>query len=470
MLHHPAAGVCVLTFHEYNDGKEVILAAKTARILLIDDEESIRDGCSQTLKRAGYLVETAAQGHTGINMALSNDYDIILVDLRLPGTSGLDVLRAVKDKVRSRIIMITGYGTIPLSVEAMRLGAVDFLTKPFSASEILNAIASALEPAAATLSQEPLEILVGESDYLAELKETIRRVAKTNSTVLLTGESGTGKELVASTIHKLSPRSGKPYVAVDCSSLVENLMESELFGHARGAFSGAENSHDGRFQIAHTGTLFLDEISNLSLKVQAKLLRAIQEHEIPRVGSSLPEKVDVRLITATNQDLHHMVQSGSFREDLFYRISVLPIHIKPLREHPADILPIARHYLEHFSRQYATAVRHLSPEASKSLLSYHWPGNVRELKNTMERLCVLSDNEQISVSDILYYGQPIGSKTPVVDAFSGRMTLVDVEKEHIRKALAHFQNQISKTARFLGIDRKTLRMKIRQYGIKIDAE
>lgn len=441
-----------------------------ARILVIDDEESIRDGCTQTLKRAGFLVETAAQAHTGLNMALTDRYEVILIDLRLPGMSGLEVLAALKDKVRAKIIMITGYGTIPLSVEAMRLGAVDFLTKPFSAAEIMKSITTALEPSMPKESDEPLDILIGESDYLKDLKETIRRVARTSSTVLLTGESGTGKELVASTIHKLSARSQKPYVAVDCSSLVENLMESELFGHMRGAFSGADESRDGRFQTAHTGTLFLDEISNLSLKVQAKLLRAVQEQEIPRVGSSLPEKVDVRLIAATNQDLPGMVQKGTFREDLFYRISVVPVHIKPLREHPDDILPIARHYLDYYRQRHATAVRRLSPEACKSLVNYAWPGNIRELKNTMERLGVLSDNEEITLSDIMYFGQPIGTKTPVVDAFSGKMTLVDVEKEHIEKALQHFHHQMTKTAKFLGIDRKTLRMKIRSYGIKLDSE
>jgi two-component system response regulator HydG len=348
----------------------------------------------------------------------------------------------------------------------MKLGAFDFLTKPFTTQEIKNIVQSAINTQDTEPVDEPIKTLIGNSEYLRELKDTVKRVARTNSTVLLTGESGTGKELIASTIHNLSTRSSKPYLPVDCSSLVENLMETELFGHVKGAFSGATETRDGRFQMANKGTLFIDEISNLSLSVQAKLLRVIQEQEVPRVGSSVPEKVDVRLITATNKDLRSMVDKSEFREDLFYRISVVPIHIKPLREHKSDILPIAEYYLDFFSKKHSDKTFFLSEEAKKSIVSYSWPGNVRELKNTIERLCVLCDNEEISLSDILYYGQKTEPKTPVFDSVSGRMTLVEVEKEHIEKALDHFNFQISKTACFLGIDRKTLRLKIRNYGIK----
>jgi len=370
--------------------------------------------------------------------------------------------------VRAKIIIITGYGTIPLSVEAMKLGAADFITKPFSAQELKKAVASVLEPRPKETPDDALDLLIGVSDSMKELKDTIWRVAKTNTTVLLTGESGTGKELIAATIHRLSPRADKPFVPVDCSSLVESLMESELFGHVKGAFTGATETRDGRFQMADKGTLFLDEISNLSLNVQAKLLRAIQEHEVPRVGSSIPDKVDARLITATNRDLRTLVEAGTFREDLFYRISVVPIHIKPLREHRADIIPIAEFYLDYYRKRDESRVKSLSGEAIKSIVTYNWPGNIRELKNTMERLCVMCEQAEISLSDILYYGQNQGTKAPVVDAFSGTMTLVDVEKEHIEKALKHFNYQITKTAKFLGINRKTLRMKIRAYDIKIE--
>jgi DNA-binding NtrC family response regulator len=260
------------------------------------------------------------------------------------------------------------------------------------------------------------------------------------------------------------------FVPVDCSSLVESLMESELFGHVKGAFTGATEAREGRFQMANGGTLFLDEISNISLNIQAKLLRAIQEQEIPRVGKSTAEKVDARLIVATNKELRPEIEAGRFREDLFYRISVVPVHIKPLREHKADILPLARHYFDIYTAKHRSKVRNLSAEAEKSMVAYQWPGNIRELKNTVERLCVLCDQEIVNPSDIFYYGQSSGVKAPVLDASSGRMTLLDVEKEHIVKALRHFRFQINTTAQFLGIDRKTLRIKMRNYGIRAETE
>jgi len=445
--------------------------SKPVRTLIIDDEESIRDACRQILTRLGHDVASTGDAVGGYEMALTNTFDLILLDLRMPKMEGLDILKKLKDdyNIFAKIIIITGYGTIQVAVEAMRLGAINFLTKPFSATELKKAVKDSLEKSEDTgCQQDTLSMLIGNSDYMEELKDTIRRVAKTDSTVLITGESGTGKELVSRTIHNLSKRSDKPFVPVDCSSLVQNLMESELFGHIRGAFSGATESRQGRFQTADQGTLFLDEISNISKDIQAKLLRVIQEQEVPRVGSSVPEKVDVRLITATNRDLRNEVKSGRFREDLFYRISVVPIHISPLREHRADILTLAQHYLEIFRIKHTSMARRLSPDAMKSLNSYGWPGNIRELKNTIERLCVLCEHEEVTLSDILYYGQDTKAKAPVIDPFSGKMTLVDVEKEHIEKALRHFNYQINKTANFLGIDRKTLRTKIRNYGIETE--
>lgn len=354
--------------------------SKTVRTLIIDDEESIRDACQQILTRLGHDVASTGDAIAGYEMALSETFDLILLDLRMPKMEGLDILKKLKEDsgIAAKIIIITGYGTIQLAVEAMRLGAIHFLTKPFSATELKKAIKDSLEKREDEASPDTLAMLIGNSDYMAELKDTIQRVAKTDSTVLITGESGTGKELVARTIHNLSKRSDKPFVPVDCSSLVHNLMESELFGHIKGAFSGATENREGRFQTADQGTLFLDEISNISLDIQAKLLRVIQEQEVPRVGSSVPEKVDVRLITATNRDLRSEVKSGGFREDLFYRISVVPIHISPLREHRSDILTIAQHYLEIYRIKHNSTARRLSPEAMKSLNSYSWPGNIRE--------------------------------------------------------------------------------------------
>jgi DNA-binding NtrC family response regulator len=382
----------------------------------------------------------------------------------------MDILKKLKEEknVSAKVIIVTGYGTIELAVEAMRQGAFNFITKPYSAAELNEVVSVALKDDEPVGSEQNHSLLLGSSDYMKELKDSIRRIAQTDSTVLITGLSGTGKELVARTVHQLSKRAGRPFIPVDCSSLAENLMESELFGHVKGSFSGATESREGRFQMADTGTLFLDEISNINLNIQAKLLRVIQEQEVPRVGKSSPEKVDVRLITATNSDLHAEIAAGKFREDLFYRLSVVPLDIKPLKEHKADILTIAEHYLDYYQKKHKSKVRLLSEEAKKSLLSYKWPGNVRELKNTIERLCVLCDHEIVNLSDIFYYGQGEGAKTPVVDSSSGRVTLVDVEKEHIEKALKHFHFQINKTAEFLGINRKTLRIKIRNFNIKIE--
>ena len=446
------------------------MTTKNKKILIIDDEESIRDGCTQVLSRKGYSVDSAGDALKGLEMALRNIYDIILVDIRMPKMDGLEILKKIKVErnISAKVIIITGYGSIPLAVEAMRNGAFNFLAKPYSASDLREAVEDALKKCDIDDAEKELSVLIGTSDYMKELKDSISRIAQTDSTVLITGESGTGKELVARTIHNLSRRCDKPFIPVDCSSLVETLMESELFGHVKGAFSGATESREGRFQMADTGTLFLDEISNINLNIQAKLLRVIQEQEVPKVGRSSPDKIDVRLIAATNKDIRAEIEAGRFREDLFYRISVVPLHIKPLREHKTDILPVARHYLDIFAEKYESKVRRLSEEAMKSLVSYRWPGNVRELKNTIERLCVLSDHDVVDLSDIFYYGQNDQTKAPVVDSSTGRMTLIDVEKEHILKALNHFHFQINKTAKFLGIDRKTLRIKMRNYGIKME--
>jgi two-component system, NtrC family, response regulator HydG len=448
------------------------MSKKNRKILIIDDEEAIRDGCCQVLSRKGYEVVSTGDAVQGLEMARMNCYDLILLDVRMPHIDGFEILKKLKEEsgTPAKIILITGYGTVPMAVEAMRHGAFNFLMKPYSATELREAVEDALREQPPQNAEKELSLLIGNSDYMKELKESIERIAQTDSTVLITGESGTGKELVAQTIHRLSKRADMPFVPVDCSALVENLMESELFGHVKGAFSGANETREGRFQMADKGTLFLDEISNISLNVQAKLLRVIQEHEVPRVGKSSPENVDVRLIAATNKDIRAEIETGRFREDLFYRISVVPLNIKPLREHKTDISPIAQHYLEMYSVKYESRVRRFSEEAKKSLLSYRWPGNIRELKNTIERLCVLSDHETVNLSDLFYYGQTDGAKAPVVDTTSGRMTLVDVEKEHILKALQHFRFQINKTAAFLGIDRKTLRIKMRNYGINTDQD
>ncbi|MBN1662206.1 MAG: sigma-54-dependent Fis family transcriptional regulator [Deltaproteobacteria bacterium] len=444
---------------------------KKRKILIIDDEESIRDGCHQILSRKGYDVESTGNPIQGLETALRDVHDVILLDVQMPKMGGLEILKKLKieNNVSAKILMITGYGTIPIAVESIRSGAFNFITKPYSAETLKSAVEDALNQDGLHDSDKYFNVLIGQSDYMKELKESIKRIALTDSTVLITGESGTGKELVARTIHNWSKRADKPFITVDCSSLVENLMESELFGHTKGAFSGAMESREGRFQLADSGTLFLDEISNINLNIQVKLLRVIQEREVPRVGKSSPEKVDVRLVTATNRDIRSEIGAGRFREDLFYRISVIPLNIKPLREHKSDILPIAQHYLDIYAAKCKSNVQRFSEEAKKSLISYQWPGNVRELINTIERICVLCDHEIVNLSDIFYYGQTDTIKAPLVDP-SGRVTLIDVEKAHIEKALNYFHFQINKTAKFLGIDRKTLRVKMRNYGIHVKEE
>ncbi len=443
------------------------MAEKVIKALIIDDEDSIRDGCSQVLSGMGCSVIDTNDAARGLEIALGDTCDIILLDVQMPKISGLDILKKIKveSHVSASVIIITGYGTIEMAVDAMRHGAVNFLTKPFSTAELRKAVTSALRNPNVQRSDGPIPDLIGDSSCMQKLKNTIRRVAYTDSTVLVTGESGTGKELVARAIRELSTRMDRPFIAVDCSSLVENLMESELFGHIKGAFSGATQSREGRFQMADGGTLFLDEISNISLRTQAKLLRVIQEQEVPRVGSSKVDKVDVRLIAATNKDLRTQVAAGQFREDLFYRLSVVPIEIKPLREHPSDIIPIANHYLDFFAKRHKGKNMFFSPEAQRSLMSYPWPGNVRELRNTMERLSVFCDSEKIDPTDIPYYGQDINAKGIDVGNDKSVSTLLEVEKEHIQSVLKQFDFQVGKTAEFLGIDRKTLRTKIKSYGI-----
>jgi len=450
--------------------RQGIVTTKNKKILIIDDEESIRDGCTQVLSRAGYQVKSTGDALQGLQMALRNIYDIILLDIRMPKLDGLEILKKLKveNNISAKTIIVTGYGTIPLAVGAMRHGAFNFLTKPYSAHSLRTAVEEALQLDDVCIAEKDFPILIGTSDYMKELKDSISRIAQTDSTVLITGESGTGKEWVARTIHKLSKRADQPFIPVDCSSLVETLMESELFGHVRGAFSGATESREGRFEKADKGTLFLDEICNINLNVQAKLLRVIQEREITKVGRSSPEKIDVRILAATNKDIRSEIDAGKFREDLFYRISVIPLNVNPLREHKSDILPIAEYYLNIFKNKHESKVQCFSEEAKKSLISYKWPGNIRELKNTVERLCVLCDHEVVNPSAIFYYGQHDCVEAPVFDSSTGGMTLIDVEKEHILKALHHFHFQINKTAKFLGIDRKTLRVKMRNYGVEIE--
>jgi two-component system response regulator HydG len=441
--------------------------ASTVKTLVIDDDKAMRDACYQILSRLGFEVDLAGDGRLGLTLLEKGSYDLVLLDLVMPDQNGIEVLKQIKLLDPAvQVIIITGHGTIPTAVETIKLGAFDFLSKPFTPDDFRQVVKRALEKKS---NPEPVPALrpkinglqiVFASEAMARIMEMVQRVARSDSTVLITGESGTGKGLIAQKIHDLSPRRPEPFVTVDCGTLVETLFESELFGHVKGSFTGANANKIGKFELAHGGTLFFDEISNISLEVQAKLLRAVQERKISRVGSHRVITVDVRIIAATNRDLAQAIRSSTFREDLFYRLNVVSIHIPPLRQRKSDIEPLIDHFLIKYNRQLKKAVQGFTPEAMDLILDYNWPGNVRELENTVERLVVFSVGPYLELSDLAFSGvefcPPSGN-----DAIS----LKDMEKDHILRILQQCEGRRTDTARLLGIDRKTLREKMKRYQI-----
>jgi DNA-binding NtrC family response regulator len=444
-------------------------------ILVIDDEESMRDSCQQALRRDGNIVKVAENGSTGLAMLKRESFGLIILDLKMPDLSGMEVLKRIKENdPKAMVIIITGYATVERAVEAMKTGAYDFVTKPFTPNRLRAIVRRALDRRELALENVLLrseleanfgpDVIIGQSKSMKKVEDLVQKVGPTDTTVLISGESGTGKELVARAIHRHSCRIGKPFVAVDCGILVENLFESELFGHVKGSFTGATTTKYGRFELANGGTLFFDEIGNISIKIQTKLLRVLQEREITKVGSSQVIKVDVRIIAATNKDLQKAVKTGDLREDLFYRLSVVPITIPTLRERRDDIPLLANHFLRKYNKKRKKNLRGISDQAMKALVEYDWPGNVRELENAIERAVVLSENDIIKPSDVLYYGLTVG-KPPGSDAVEAQ-SLVDVEREHIVKTFRMFNRHKGKTSKALGIDRKTLRLKLRRFGIQ----
>ena len=372
-----------------------------AQILVIDDDKAMRDACFQILSRQGYQVELAASARQGLTLLERSSFDAILLDLVMPDMDGLEALKKIKALDPDvEVIIITGYGTIQSAVETIKAGAFHFLSKPFVPDDLRNLVNRALEKRRLDLenlylrqelkSKEEKSVLVYESESMVRIMDMIARVAPTDSTVLITGESGTGKGLVARKIHQLSQRSRRPFITVDCGTLVETLFESELFGHVKGSFTGADANKIGKFELAQNGTLFFDEISNIGLEVQAKLLRAVEERKISKVGSHRVITVDVRIIAATNKDLAKAIKDGTFREDLFYRLNVVLIQMPPLRERKSDIPLLVQHFLEKYNARLRKNILGVSPEALELLVRHDWPGNVRELENTMERLVVLS--------------------------------------------------------------------------------
>jgi len=445
------------------------------RILIIDDEESIRDSVGLVLEKEGYGVRSVVSGQEGISLFSKEAFQVVYLDLKLPGINGLDVLsRLKKISLETPVIIITGYATIESAVEAMKRGAFDYLTKPFTPEEVRVTTRKALASRRLFLENISLrrelegkaefDLVVGKSRAMAEVMDIVRRVSPAESTVLITGESGTGKELIAREIHRHSLRRQAPFVVVDCGALVETLFESELFGHVKGSFTGAHETKHGRFEVAEGGTIFFDEIGNIGPNIQAKLLRVVQEREVNRIGSSKGIKVDVRILAATNENLADGVRKGKFREDLFYRLSVVPIHLPPLRERKEDIPLLVSHFLQKYNKKAKKSISSVSPRALRALKEHDWPGNIRELENTIERAVVLSQGDGIGLEDLMYHG--ISSSSSALGPPSGRFkTLEDLEKDHIKTVLRGQYGNKTRAADILGIDRKTLWAKIKKFKL-----
>ncbi len=381
------------------------------RMLVIDDDQVIRRGLKRILEQAGYEVEDFASGHLAIEELQRQNCDLVITDLKMPGMSGLDVLKTINVlQPEVPIVLITGYATVETAVDAMKHGAVDFIPKPFTPKDLVEKIQLALEKKVVMFDDLYLrkelrdhhgfDQFVGESQEMQKVYRRVMQVAPTDSTVLIYGESGTGKELVARAIHRNGPRRDQAFVAVDCTALAENLLESELFGHVKGSFTGAMQTKTGLFKVADGGTLFLDEISNLSLKTQAKLLRALQEREVTPIGGTQPQPFNVRLIAASNRNLKELVAEGDFREDLYFRLNIIPVELPPLRERKGDLRLLIGHFLKKFSDEVGKEIRGLAPDALDLLEGYRFPGNVRELENIIERAVVLAEGDFIQRDDL----------------------------------------------------------------------
>jgi DNA-binding NtrC family response regulator len=446
------------------------------RVLIVEDERSAREALGSGLSSVGYQVLQAANGREGLRMALEGDVDVVISDMRMPEMDGLELLQELKKKQPDiEVIMVTAYGTIETAVEAMKRGAYDFVQKPINLGETRELVRKAIEKR--SLVRENLQLreqlrdkykfssIIGNSPRIAEIFQVIAQVAPTQATVLITGESGTGKELIANAIHYNSPRSSKPFIKVNCASLSETLLESELFGHERGAFTGAVGQRKGRFEIAAGGTLFLDEIGTLSPTVQVKLLRVLQEREFERVGGNTPIKVDVRLIVATNRDLKAAVDAGEFREDLYYRVHVVKIEVPPLRERREDIPLLVDHFIRKYAARNNKNVTGITDKALSVLRSGDYPGNIRELENMIENAVVLAQSDRITVDQL---PQAMRQKAVSPDSITVPMgvSIKEVEKEVIKATLERTGNNKTKAAALLGMGVRTLHRKIDEYRLR----
>ena len=446
------------------------------KILIVEDEKSAREALGSGLSTEGHRILDAANGREGLRKAVEGDVEVVITDMRMPEMDGMELLEKLKEeKPHIEVIMVTAYGDVATAVTAMKKGAYYFIEKPVDLDELRELVRKAIEKRDLVTENIALreqlrekyrfDNIIGNSPEIAEIFQVIAQVAPTQATVLITGESGTGKELIANAIHYNSSRANKSFVKVNCSSLSETLLESELFGHERGAFTGAVARRKGRFEIAHGGTLFLDEIGLLAPAVQVKLLRVLQEREFERVGGNEPVKVDVRLIVATNRDLKEAMEAGEFREDLYYRVHVVRIDVPPLRERREDIALLTRHFIEKYARRNDRKISGITDEALAIMRAYDYPGNIRELENMIENAVVLATGEKITVGQL-----PPGlrGKAGSHDAFSipYGASLRDMEKRLIETTLARNNNNRTKAAAVLGIGVRTLHRKMEQYGLR----
>ena len=446
-------------------------------IMIVDDEPSIRTSLEGVLEDEGYEVIAAKDGHQALKIMEDALPDLVLLDIWMPGIDGIETLKRMRSLSPGlQVIMISGHGTIETAVTATKLGAFDFIEKPLSLDKTLLTVRNALN--FRQLKDDNLILrqkarsthkLSGESASIRQLQETIERVAPTQATVLIAGENGTGKELVARAIHHLSPRNSRPLVEVNCAAIPEELIESELFGHEKGAFTGANERRRGRFDLANNGTLFLDEIGDMSLNTQAKILRILQEQRFERVGGTKTIEVDVRIIAATNKDLKKEIAEGWFREDLYYRLNVIPVHVPPLRKRSEDIPLLVEEFVEEFAAESGVSRKRVSDEVIAMLQRQPWPGNVRELKNFIERLVILLPEEVIELHHLpesFHEPSPSASGSSALNQPSFKQAKVEFEKEYLRRKLEEHNWNISQTATSIGLERSHLHRKLKTYGVE----
>ena len=444
-----------------------------ARILIIDDEPAIRTTLSGILEDEGHKATACESGEEGIAQFARDEFDLVLLDLWLPGIDGLAVLERLRTGGAPPVIVISGHGSVDSAVRATRLGAYDFLEKPLSLERVLLTVNHALSDRRLREQVRDLkrhltleEILIGESEPMQRLEQQIRSAAASHSRVLITGENGSGKEIVARTLHRLSPRAEQPFIDVNCAAIPEELIESELFGHRKGAFTGAIDDRKGKFELADGGTLFLDEVGDMSLKTQAKVLRVLQEQTFQRVGGQQTIKVDVRVIAATNKELEQEIAGGNFRSDLYYRLNVIPIQVPPLRARGNDVVLLAEHFLRRFAAETGQPKKKLSAGAAAKLKAYYWPGNVRELRNVAERLAILLPGDTIEPEDIHLGARVEAQHAEIAPNLPLKEAREQFEKQYILERLREFAGNVSRTAESLGVERSNLYRKMDAYGIR----